>query len=540
MQGRNGNNIATRGSNRIAPANGRFTTRSKVNRGPANEPVFHDPKDYITIALTLLEDQFAHHHRHRLLNSDSVFFAWKEPKWRPVKDDAVRSLVYKFLHDSLKHRVIGEVIIDDAPRKYRPNSRDVNNVIDALRAVTHEHKQPPTWLSSEEHLPDPLSIIPAKNGLIRLDGSGAKMFHIPTPMFFSTNALDYNFDPMAGAHPKAWLKFLDQLWPDDRESIEFLQEWFGYCLTRENSQQKALLMVGPKRAGKGTIARVLQEVIGPSNVAGPTLQSLGRNFGLWPLIGKQLAIIADVRISGRSDLALITEMILSITGQDAITIDRKNLEPLTTILNTRLMILTNELPHFTDASGALASRFIPLVFEESFYGREDTKLVDRICTEKPALLNWAIEGWKRLQNRGRFAPPTSSSAASDELNDLMSPCNGFIRDCCQKESGASVEADVLFNAWCAWCKDEKHDPGSKQLFWRDIRNALGIYRTESKRVKEDNGNGEEKRQRFYPGVRLTLAAREQAARFMAQKEEKERTARTSAYQPKDQNHQKPR
>ena len=33
----------------------------------------------------------------------------------------------------------------------------------------------------------------------------------------------------------------------------------------DTSQQKALMLVGPKRSGKGTIARILEAVIGPHN-----------------------------------------------------------------------------------------------------------------------------------------------------------------------------------------------------------------------------------------------------------------------------------
>ena len=54
-----------------------------------------------------------------------------------------------------------------------------------------------------------------------------------------------------------------------------------------------LLLIGPTRAGKGVIARVLKALVGRGNYAGPTLASLGTNFGLSPLIGKPLAIVSD-------------------------------------------------------------------------------------------------------------------------------------------------------------------------------------------------------------------------------------------------------
>src|SRR5215472_9160659 len=96
-------------------------------------------------------------------------------------------------------------------------------------------------------------------------------------------------------------------------------------------------MVGPKRSGKGTIA-------GPDNTVAPTLAGLGTNFGLAPLIGKRVAIISDARLGGRADQAAIGQRLLSITGEDTITIDRKFLPAWTGRLQVRFLILSNELP----------------------------------------------------------------------------------------------------------------------------------------------------------------------------------------------------
>jgi hypothetical protein len=66
------------------------------------------------------------------------------------------------------------------------------------------------------------------------------------------------------------------------------------------------------------------------------------------------------------------------------------------------MMLTNELPRLLDNSGALANRFIVLVLERSFYGREDPALANRLLGELPGILNWAMEGYRRLRARGHF------------------------------------------------------------------------------------------------------------------------------------------
>ena len=111
-----------------------------------------------------------------------------------------------------------------------------------------------------------------------------------------------------------------QQWLDDPQSVDCLQEIFGYSLLADTSLQKMFFLLGPRRSGKGTIARILRGLVGAHNVAAPTLGSLQGEFGLQPLLNRTLAVIGDARLSGRSDEAQIVERILSITGEDAQTI----------------------------------------------------------------------------------------------------------------------------------------------------------------------------------------------------------------------------
>ena len=195
--------------------------------------------------------------------------------------------------------------------------------------------------------------------------------HIPsgavlsaTPALFTTNTLEFDLDTQANP-PEAWLSFLNQLWPSDQASISLLQEWFGHCLIADTSLQKMLLLVGPRRSGKGTLARILTRLVGRGNVVGPTTSSLAGPFGLQPLIGKSLAIVSDARFAGEHS-GVVVERLLCISGEDTLTIDRKFLGAITIKLPTRFMFLTNELPRFTDAGPALAGRFLILELTRSF------------------------------------------------------------------------------------------------------------------------------------------------------------------------------
>src|SRR5262249_38034879 len=160
---------------------------------------------------------------------------------------------------------------------YQPTSGKVNNVIDAVRAISNVPigTSPPAWLAyTPDCCPPPADIVPCANGLLHLPTGGLQP---STPAFFSLNALDYGYAPEA-PKPTAWLKFISDLWGDDIEAIDALQDWLGYCLTNNTRMQKIAMVVGPRRSGKGTIARVATAMLGQSNVCHPSLASLSQNF----------------------------------------------------------------------------------------------------------------------------------------------------------------------------------------------------------------------------------------------------------------------
>jgi putative DNA primase/helicase len=390
-----------------------------------------------------------------------------------------------------------------APDKEPPTVRKVTgrmiaDVEHALISLTvlPSRSEAPGWIGTEEPFPAD-EYLACRNGLIHLPSfvAGQNYFTAPTPRFFSLNCLDFDFDAQA-PRPTAWLAFLDELWPGDAQSIDTLQEWEGYLLTPDTRQHKILTLLGPKRSGKGTIARVTRGLIGAANIAGPTLSSFSTNFGLWPLVGKTVAMISDARLSGRTDSAVVTERLLSISGEDALTIDRKNLPPVTVKLASRLMILTNELPRLSDSSGALTGRMILLRLTQSWYGKEDTALSARLMTELPGILLWAIEGWRRLRERGRFMQPDEGREMLAELDDLASPIGAFVRERCHVGPGLRATTADLFAEWKRWCESNgRKEPGTAQTFGRDLHAAIPSIRRRRPR------DGDE-RHREYEGIGL--------------------------------------
>lgn len=350
----------------------------------------------------------------------------------------------------------------------------------------------PQWTSHEDGDPPAEHLAVCANGILDLRDLTLRP---PTPRLFATTAIGAPWLPDA-PRPERWLAFLRDLWGDDTESVQVLQQLFGYLLTPDTSQQKIFAIIGPPRSGKGTIARVLKALLGDDAVVNPTLQSLERQFGIAPLVGKSVAIIGDARLGGHSDQQQVVERLLSISGEDALSVDRKNRDPINVRLRVRVLLLSNELPKLYDTSGALASRFVLLTLSKSFLGQEDTGLEAELLAELPGILRWAIEGREDLHERGRFTAPLASETAIAHLRSISNPLGVFLEECCVIEPGAESEVESVYQRYVGWCENNGREPANKQLFARDLHTVHPEIVTQMKRTPDG------RRPRFFEGLRL--------------------------------------
>ena len=444
------------------------------------------PSVPMDVAREYVADKLTHPDGVTLRHWRGGWWEWQGSRWQEIEDRAMSARAYHFTeHAFFEH--------DGKPMPWTPNRHKVADFKDALAAVTilDATTDQPGWIDAVP--PTSGVIVSCSNGL--LDVSTRKLM-AHTPSFWTQTAVPFAYDA-ASPKPERWLGFLDELYGDDADSIDALQEWFGYVISGRLDLHKILLIVGPTRAGKGVTARVLGKLIGGQNVAGPTLSSLSTDFGLAPLLGKPLAIISDARL-GR-DSHVVVERLLSISGEDELTVNRKYRDQWTGKLPTRLVLMSNELPRLGDASMAIAGRFVTLILTQSWFRNEDPKLEPDLKLELTGILNWSLDGLDRLAKSDRFTEPPSSKEALITLQDLASPVAAFVRDCCVIDIGAWVLVDELWNAWKAWAEDNGHAASNKQMFGRNLRAVVpGLRRT---RPRSD-GSSSEDRDPTYLGVAL--------------------------------------
>ena len=223
-------------------------------RDPATGRLVLSPKRTLPTAEAYVRDYYNHPDGRTLHSHAGLFLAWWDNRFVEVEDEAVKHCLQEWLHRALRYQVnrdSKEMELVD----FESNPNTVNAALATLKAHVHlpVTVTSPSWLRDDSSDPTPDELLPCRTVLLHLPTMKCLA---PTPAFFTMNALEIAPDPNA-EFSMQWMEFLHQLFDGDTEALDLLQEWCGYCLTGNTSLQKMLFLVGPRRSGKGTIARVL-------------------------------------------------------------------------------------------------------------------------------------------------------------------------------------------------------------------------------------------------------------------------------------------
>ena len=201
-----------------------------------------------------------------------------------------------------------------------------------------------------------------------------------------------NFDEAADC-PRT-RQFLDEILLGDELGISTLQEFMGYCLTGETRAEKALALIGPGANGKSVLLRLLRALCGPMNVSSVGLSSLQGRFSSFSLVGKLVNISAENELRG----SLNTELFKLIVSGEPLQVEKKFKQSFAFSPYCKLVLAMNSLPYTDDTTAGFSRRLLIVPCRRIFTPQEaDRHLIDKLLVELPGVLNFALEGLRRLR-----------------------------------------------------------------------------------------------------------------------------------------------
>ena len=471
-----------------------------------NSNIFKDGQA-TTLARAFLKTMYRHGGTVTLRSYRQDWYAWDGGRYERLSENVIRGQMYEYLDGKsfMKETGNGQVV-----QPISMTRKVISDVIDAMNmpSLCPISQHPPTWLSRTDR-PDPKDLIVFKNGVLDVNKymEGEVVLYDPDPDLFIMNTFPYEYDE--NAESSNITAYFEEIFEHEKEVIRLLRQWFGYNLVPDMTQEKMTLFTGRPRSGKSTTLDILRATLGADQCCSLQMCHLVNRFGRAPMLGKLAATFGDVKSPRATEAGVALETLLAIIGQDAVSIDRKNIEELTNVkLCCRFTMVMNDLPAFSDYARALVPRTNIIYYPKSYVGHEDRGLKPRLEAEarKGRLINWALEGLKDLRTRGRFIEPTASAAQMRRFELSTSPVLLFTEECCRRADGVRTTRKELYDGYRAWAKEQGMRWGTSEQFTRWLLNACSDVRISRHRRQTSDVN-EPDRPYWYEGITLTERAR---------------------------------
>ena len=258
------------------------------------------------------------------------------------------------------------------------------------------------------------------------------------------------------------------------EDVPKVQELFGYCLTKEYPIQKAFLMIGAGRNGKSTVLNLLRKFLGDKNVCSVSLHDISANrFAGARLYSKLANIYPDLSGKALTDTGLFK----IATGSDSMGAEQKYRDGFDFYNYAKLVFSCNDVPDSYDDSDAYYRRWELILFPHKFEGKEDKKnLLAELTTpeEMSGLLNWALEGLKRLRTQGEFTNTVPTDELREMYQKMANSVASFAMEILEHDSYGWIEKDILYDIYMRYCKKNEIPAKYKAVFLKDLPRFIEV------------------------------------------------------------------
>lgn len=287
-----------------------------------------------------------------------------------------------------------------------------------------------------------------------------------------------------GAPAPRWKQFLQEVLPDP-EVRAFFKRVVGYTLTGSTREQVLFMLLGPGADGKSVAIETVREILGDDYARAADFSTFLEQKR--ETVRNDLARLAGARLVTGVEMApkgqLAEGLVKQATGGDKMTARFLYAEHFEFYPAFKLWLVSNEKPRISGAGPSIWRRIRLIPFEVRIpKERQDPNLREKLRTELPGILSWAVEGCLEWQRNG-LSPPERVVQAGEAYRDEMDMLGGFLSDCCVTTADMSVSVAEVYAAYIGYAQTSGETPVSKPELGRLLRErGFEQARTASQRV----------------------------------------------------------
>jgi poxvirus D5 protein-like len=298
-----------------------------------------------------------------------------------------------------------------------------------------------------------------------------------TPNIVCTSKIPtcYNSEAPAGKTDKIISSFVC----GDQYMKNLIYEMLGYSLFKDkNLIGKFFIIVGNKENGKSVFLRYVTGTFGNENIMSLDLKDLGSRFATTLMKDKIFNLGDDISSNYIDETDILKKV---VTGENMF-VEEKGKQGKSESYNITLIFTANKIPRVKDPTGAVLRRAMILMFTNNFSvgsPERDERILEKIrgTEEKEGLLRLAIEGLKRLSERGYFEENEEIRKNLMEFDLDNNPIKAFDLDLKLSQSdnwyiGKSTKE--VYRQYEFWCIENDVRPLSRRNFTTDFKSLNNV------------------------------------------------------------------
>ena len=271
-------------------------------------------------------------------------------------------------------------------------------------------------------------------------------------------------------------KFMDEVCIDKGEvdvaKRQQLLEVLGlFASGLENRKAPYIIcLTGDGGNGKGVFSSVVESLVG-ERVSAVSVKDLDSGNSTHSLKSSFVNIMDEMDASlNRNSWNTLKKL----SSGDLFTVKKKYANDECIYPTAKVLIICNKIPSLSEENSAMQRRLRVFQFKNSFVGREDRFIGDRLRKEVPGIFYKAMESYRKFKERGyRFDDALSVIQASERHQATgREPYKLFFDDCLELTAVHTnyVSNEYLFKIYNMWSREVFGGTGTKQQLLKQAHN----------------------------------------------------------------------
>lgn len=292
------------------------------------------------------------------------------------------------------------------------------------------------------------------------------------PHYGSTVQLPVEYDPDATC--PVFEQFLGQILSEDYQ--RYMWETIGYLMMSGNPLQCAFMFLGTGSNGKGTLMRVLMDLLGRDNCSAISLDSLTMNrFAPAGLFGKIANIAGDIDATYQENTAPFK----LLTGEDTYNGERKFGEPFPFISWAVPVFSANKAPGSSDTTKGYLRRWKIIEFTTTIEEKDAIPgLSHQLARELPGIAAKGVRALRELMarnnGRGGFFSSEEIDAGKERFAETIDQVRTWVADATIPHEDHVEKLSACYKSYKFWASEQGNKHLKSSEFEQRLKSLPGI------------------------------------------------------------------